>query len=291
MQKSSIIDWSLIVGIGIAWGASFMFIKVAAPAVGPITLVFYRLALASLLLAPIFIRKKHLKNIKDDWPSILFLSFFNASVPFYLFSKAALDLNAGTMSVLNGTTPLFSFVISILWLRLSSNWIQFAGILIGIVGLIIFVGYESLEFAILPIIFCLIASFLYAFSSNFIFQTKNIDPSYLATITLLLATFIVFPLIFFEEGIDLDHPINVLGSIGLLGFLCTGLAYMGFVTLIKRTGPVRASTVVLIVPLTGMMWANIFLNETITATMLLGCLLIIIGVGLVNFFKEEEAES
>ena len=56
MQKSSIIDWSLIVGIGIAWGASFMFIKVAAPAVGPITLVFYRLALASLLLAPIFIR-------------------------------------------------------------------------------------------------------------------------------------------------------------------------------------------------------------------------------------------
>ena len=77
MQKSSIIDWSLIVGIGIAWGASFMFIKVAAPAVGPITLVFYRLALASLLLAPIFIRKRHLKNIKDDWPSILFLSFFN----------------------------------------------------------------------------------------------------------------------------------------------------------------------------------------------------------------------
>ena len=66
---------------------------------------------------------------------------------------------------------------------------------------------------------------------------------------------------------------------------------MGFVTLIKRTGPVRASTVVLIVPLTGMMWANIFLNETITSTMLAGCLLILIGVGLVNFFKEEEAES
>ena len=122
--------------------------------------------------------------------------FLMPLVPFYLFSKAALDLNAGTMSVLNGTTPLFSFVISILWLRLSSNWIQFVGILIGIVGLIIFVGYESLEFTMLPIIFCLIASFLYAFSSNFIFQTKNIDASYLATITLLLATFMVFPLIF-----------------------------------------------------------------------------------------------
>ena len=291
MYKNSLIDWSLILGIGIAWGASFLFIKVAAPAVGPITLVFYRLVIASLMLAPIFIRKKHLKNLKEDWPSILFLAFFNASIPFYLFSEAALDLNAGTMSVLNGTTPLFSFVISILWLRLSSNWIQLAGILIGIVGLVIFIGYESLEFSILPIIFCLIASFLYAFSSNFIFQTKNIDASYLATITLVLATFMVFPLIFLEEGIDLDHSINILGSIGLLGFLCTGLAYMGFVQLIKRTGPVRASTVVLIVPLTGMMWATIFLDEVITTSMLGGCLLILAGVGLVNFFKEEETDS
>ena len=95
------------------------------------------------------------------------------------------------------------------------------------------------------------------------------------------------PFIFLEEGIDLNHSSNVLLSIGLLGFMCTGLAYMGFVTLIKRTGPVRASTVVLIVPLSGMLWANIFLNEAITTTMWIGCFLIIMGVGLVNFFKEE----
>ena len=95
----------------------------------------------------------------------------------------------------------------------------------------------------------------------------------------------------FQKGIDLNHSVNVLSSIGLLGFLCTGLAYMSFVVLIKRTSPVRASTVVLIVPLTGMMWANIFLNETITSTKLVGCFLILVGVGLVNFFKEEEAET
>lgn len=287
MHKNSIIDWSLIVGIGIAWGASFMFTKVGAPAVGPITLVFYRLLIASLVLAPIFIRKKHLINLKNDWSAILFLSFFNASIPFFLFSEAALDLNAGTMSVLNGTTPLFSFVISLVWLKLSSNWIQLTGILIGILGLIIFIGYESLEFALLPIIFCLIASFFYAFSSNFIFKIKDIDSSYLATIILVVATFFVFPLIFLEEGINLNHSANVLTSIGLLGSLCTGLAYMGFVVLIKRAGPVRASTVVLIVPLTGMMWANIFLEEVITAPMLGGCFLILLGVGLVNFFQEE----
>ena len=287
MQKNSVIDWSLIIAIGIAWGSSFLFIKVSAPEVGPITLVFSRLLIASLILTPFFIRKSNLKNLKEDFLPILFLAFFNASIPFYLFSKAAIELNAGTMSVLNGTTPLFAFIIASLWLKLHSNLIQLAGIFIGIIGLVIFVGYESLEFSILAIILCLLASFLYAFSSNFIFKTKEIDPTYLASMTLLVATFIVFPFTFLEDGLHFNHPDQVLLSVFLLGFLCTGLAYMGYVVLIKRVGPVKASTVVLIVPVSGMLWANIFLDEVITSTMLVGCLFIITGVGLVNFFKNE----
>jgi drug/metabolite transporter (DMT)-like permease len=287
MQKNSVLDWSLIVAIGIAWGSSFLFIKISAPEVGPITLVFSRLLIASLILTPFFITKKNLANIKEDLPSIMFLACINASIPFYLFSRAAIDLNAGTMSVLNGTTPLFAFVIASLWLRLSSNWIQLIGILIGMVGLLVFVGYESLEFSIVAIILCLLASFFYAFSSNFIFKTKQIDATYLASMTLLVATFLVFPFTFLENGLHLNHPGEVLLSVFLLGFLCTGLAYMGYVVLIKRVGPVKASTVVLIVPISGMLWANIFLGEIITGTMLIGSLLIITGVGLVNFFKEE----
>ena len=288
MKKSSVLDWSLILAIGIAWGSSFMFIKVSAPAVGPITLVFYRLFIASLIVAPIFIKKEYLRNFKEDLAPILFLSFFNAAVPFYLFSNAALEINAGTMSVLNGTTPLFAFIVAPLWLRLSSNWIQLLGIFIGMVGLFIFVGYESIEFSLLAINLCLLASFFYAFSSNFIFKTKDIEPTYLASITLLIATIITFPFIFLENGIDLKQPNEVLLSVGLLGSLCTGLAYMGYVVLIKRVGPIKASTVVLIVPVTGMLWANIFLDEIITSTMISGCFLILIGVGLVNFFKNEE---
>ena len=287
MQKNSVLDWSLIVAIGIAWGSSFLFIKISAPEVGPITLVFSRLLIASLILTPFFITKKNLANIKEDLPSIMFLACINASIPFYLFSRAAIDLNAGTMSVLNGTTPLFAFVIASLWLKLSSNWIQLIGILIGMVGLLVFVGYESLEFSIVAIILCLLASFFYAFSSNFIFKTKQIDATYLASMTLLVATFLVFPFTFLENGLHLNHTSEVLLSVFLLGFLCTGLAYMGYVVLIKRVGPVKASTVVLIVPISGMLWANVFLGEVITGTMLIGSLLIITGVGLVNFFKEE----
>ena len=286
MYKSTVIDWSLIIAIGIAWGSSFLFIKVSAPEVGPITLVFSRLLIASLILSPFFITRQHLQNIREDFPSILFLACINASVPFYLFSRAAIDLNAGTMSVLNGTTPLFAFIIASFWLKLDSNLTQLLGIIIGMVGLFIFVGYESLEFSLLALLLCLMASFFYAFSSNYIYTTKQIDATYLASMTLLVGTFLVFPFTFLESGLHFNHKNEVLLSVFLLGFLCTGLAYMGYVILIKRVGPIKASTVVLIVPVSGMLWANLFLGEAITYTMLVGCLLIITGVGLINFFKD-----
>ena len=287
MNKSAVIDWALIIAIGIAWGSSFLFIKVSASEVGPITLVFTRLLIASLILSPFFITRKHLRNIKENFPSIILLACINASVPFYLFSRAAIDLNAGTMSVLNGTTPLFAFIIASLWLKLPSNLTQLIGIVIGMIGLFIFVGYESLEFSLLPLLLCLMASFFYAFSSNYIFITKELDATYLASMTLLVATFLVFPFTFLESGLHFNHQNEVLLSVFLLGFLCTGLAYMGYVILIKRVGPVKASTVVLIVPVSGMLWANLFLDEAITYTMLVGCLLIITGVGLINFFKDD----
>ena len=288
-NKSSLLDWLLIFGIGAAWGASFLFIKIAAPAVGPVSLVAIRLLIASLILVPIFIRIKHLKNFKDHVFPLVFLGIFNASVPFFLFSYSALSINAGTMSVLNGTSPLFAFIISIVWLKLAFNWTQLVGILIGVTGLLIFVGFESLEFSAFPLFLCILGAFLYAFCSNYIYKLEHLDSTYVACMTLLIGTILFSPLAFIEDTSYLNQPPKVLWSVFLLGFLCTGLAYIGFVILLRRIGPVRASTVLLIVPLTGMMWAYLFLGEKITLTMLVGCLLILSGVGLTNFKRNEES--
>ena len=70
MQKNSVIDWSLIIAIGIAWGSSFLFIKVSAPEVGPITLVFSRLLIASLILTP-FLNKFSFVRFPTKHPDVL----------------------------------------------------------------------------------------------------------------------------------------------------------------------------------------------------------------------------
>ena len=285
------INLLLIASIGATWGASFMFTKIAAPVVGPVNLVASRILIAALFLAPIFLRKHHFEGFRDQIGPLIIFGIFNSTLPFFLFSYAALSINAGTLSVMNATSPLFAFVISILWLRFSFSWAQLVGLIIGSIGLIIFIGYGSLEFSWLPIICCLLGAFMYAACSNYLYKLKNIEPAYLATMTLIVGSIIFLPFIFLEGGMSFDLPKQVWISIILLGFLCTGLAYVAFVILIRRMGPVGASSVLFIVPVAGMIWANIFLNESITTSMISGCFLILLGVGMTNFFGPELNED
>jgi drug/metabolite transporter (DMT)-like permease len=281
----------LIIAIGLTWGASFMFTKIAAPVVGPIDLVTSRLIIAAAFLAPIFLRKRHFQGFRNHLKPLIIFGIFNATLPFFLFAYAALALNAGTLSVMNATSPLFAFVISILWLRFAFSWIQLVGLLIGFTGLIVFVGYESLQFSWIPFICCLLGAFMYGACSNYLYKLSHIDPAYLATMTLIVGTMMFIPFSVYEGDFSFDLPRRVLISILLLGFLCTGLAYVAFVILIRRMGPVGASSVLFIVPVAGMVWANIFLNESITISMLSGCFLILLGVGMTNFFGPELKED
>ena len=279
-NQMSLIDWALILGIGSIWGASFLFVRIAVPEMGPLNVVASRMIIGALFLAPFFLRIKHLRKIKEHFPVILFFSLFYAVFPFLLFANSALVLSAGTLSILNSTTPLFALVISIVWLKTKFSFLQLAGLLLGIFGILTIIGFESITFSIWPFVFCLVAAFFYALSSTFIYKLEDIDPSYLATISLLIGFFIAFPFTFIDGGIDLDQEFRVLLSIFLLGTLCTGLGYIGHMFLIKRIGPVRATTSLFIVPISGMFLGNMFLSESITLFMILGCILILIGVAM-----------
>lgn len=290
-MSSFLVNILLILAIGLTWGASFMFTKIASPVIGPVDLVISRLVIAATFLAPIFLRKHHFKQFRNHIKPLIIFGIFNATLPFFLFAYAALVINAGTLSVMNATSPLFAFVISILWLKFAFNWKQLMGLIIGFTGLIVFIGFESLQFSWIPITCCLLGAFMYGACSNYLYKLSHIDPAYLATMTLIVGTIMFIPFSLYEGGITFDLSKEVLISILLLGFLCTGLAYVAFVILIRRMGPVGASSVLFIVPVAGMIWANIFLDETITISMLGGCFLILAGVALTNFFGPELKED
>ena len=273
--------------IGAIWGSSFLFIKILTPQVGPMALVHMRLLIASIFLAPFFIRKGHLVNFKQQLIPITLLALFNAIFPFYLFAVASLQLTAGTLAILNGLTPLFTFILSVLWLKSDYKLIQLLGIILGIIGLYIFVGYDSINFSLVPVILCLFAAIMYAFGTNYLSILRNLEPTYIATMTLLAGAIITSPVILLETGYDFDWNVELLIFLFLIGAMCTGLAYVCYVMLVRRAGPVETSTTLLLVPIFGMIWANIFLQESITIPMILGCITILAGVSLTNFFNKK----
>ncbi len=281
-QNRSALDWLYIIGLSALWGSAFVFIKVATPAIGAVGLVFLRLVLASLLLGALFIRKQHFKMIKENIFPIILIGATNVALPFYCFSYAALEINASTMAVINGSTPLFAFVFSIFWLNFQFKWFQFLGILIGMSGLMVFVGYESLEFKLFPMFMAMIGAAMYGLSMNYIYKLNVVDTGVMAAVTMVAATIMIAPFLLLDPIIMENWNLKIAASVIFLGVFCTGLAYLPYFILIKRVGPISTSLVALLVPIFGMLWAYLLLQETITLVMLTGCILIIGGVVLTS---------
>jgi drug/metabolite transporter (DMT)-like permease len=281
-QNRSALDWLYIIGLSALWGSAFVFIKIAAPAIGAVGLVFLRLVLASLLLGALFIRKQHFKMIKENIFPIILIGATNVALPFYCFSYAALEINASTMAVINGSTPLFAFVFSIFWLNFQFKWFQFLGILIGMSGLVVFVGYESLEFKLFPMFMAMIGAAMYGLSMNYIYKLNVVDTGVMAAVTMVAATIMMAPFLLLDPIIMENWNLKIAASVIFLGVFCTGLAFLPYFILIKRVGPISTSLVALLVPIFGMLWAYLLLQETITLVMLTGCILIIGGVVLTS---------
>ena len=63
--------------------------------------------------------------------------------------------------------------------------------------------------------------------------------------------------------------------------MCSGVAYLPFFTLIRDIGPSRTLTVGLAVPVLGVLWGWLFLDETVTVGMLAGAALVLAALALV----------
>jgi len=96
------------------WGASFLFMRIAAPDFGPVALVFIRVAGATLLLVPLLAVRGELAALGSHWRAIAIVGVLNSALPFLCFAYAALSINAGVSAIFNSATPLFAAIVA--WL-------------------------------------------------------------------------------------------------------------------------------------------------------------------------------
>lgn len=272
-----------LVLLAILWGGSFMLIRVAVPEFGAIALMALRVTIGALCLLPVLLLKKGLPDIKRHFKPIFVVGLFNSAVPFCLLAFAALTFTAGFTSIINATVPLWTALITMVWLKERSSKPVQIGLLVGFCGVVVMV-WNKLVIAqdgfVLALIAGLLATLSYGATAIYTKKTlQGVNSISIAFGSLFCAALVLLPLsIFFwpQQAISTQAWV----SLFVMSAASTAFAVVLYFRLIASVGPSKAITVTYLIPLFGMLFGAVLLDEVITSEMLGGCGLILLGTGL-----------
>ena len=265
------------------WGASFLLMRIAAPALGAFPLMALRVGLAALVLLPLLAMQGGLGILLRRWKALLVVGFFASALPFVFYGYALQSVSAGFASIVNATTPLFTALVAWAWLNDRLSGTALAGMLLGLFGVIVLVwGQASFSaggsgWAVLA---CLGATLSYGIAAALTKRhLTGVPPMVTATGSQLFATLVLLAPAIASWPAQLPGA-KVWLAVVVLAVVCTGLAYVIFFRLMASVGPSRTVTVTFLIPAFGMFWGAAVLDETISLRMLLGCGVILLGTGL-----------
>ena len=269
------------------WGGSFLLIRIGAPVLGPVMLMEARVVLAALFLAGVALWWRRPLLWRAHWRHYLILGLVNSALPFLLFGYAALALPASILSILNATSPMCSALIAALWFGAPLSGRTLAGLLLGVVGVALLVGFDAVAMAPgagLAIAASLGAAFCYALASNYAKSAQAVEPLANAHGSMWAASLLMVPLMFFVPVPAMPGP-GIAVAVLALGVVCSGVAYVLYFRLIGDIGAAPALTVTFLIPLFGVLWGWLFLAESVGWHTLAGAAVVIVGTALVTGFS------
>jgi drug/metabolite transporter (DMT)-like permease len=277
-------DLFRLVALAAIWSASFVFIRVLVPVLGPLWVATLRVLIAGAALVAWFAFVRLDANVRGHWRGYLLVGLLSAALPFVLFAYAALELPASYLVILNAATPLFAALASALWLSEPLTLAKLAGLAAGMSGVALVSGAGPIApdaaFA-LAVAASLAATLCYALAGVWLKKHGSaLRPTAVAGWSQLFAAFVLLPIAF---ATPIPGPITPLAIANLLALalVCSGIAFLLYYRLIADVGPTRAMTVTFLLPALGMVWGALFLDETVTLPMVGGAALIVAGTALV----------
>lgn len=270
-----------LVILGALWGASFLFMRVAAPAFGPVTLIAVRVSIAAVLLLPLMARERGWTQARTAAGPLVLVGALNTAIPFTLFAYAALTLPAGLSSVLNASVPLFGALVGLVWLGQRPRPQQIAGLALGFAGVLVLAWPRLASPADWrAVVAAIAATVLYAVSAHLTRQTlAGVRPLVVAGGSMAGAAVLLLPFALVWPPAAMPSPGAWLTAL-TLGVASTAIAYVMYFRLIARSGPTVAMMVTYLVPVFGVSWGALFLGERLAGTALTGGTLVLAGVAL-----------
>lgn len=265
--------------LGIIWGGSFLLMRIASPEIGSAPLAFIRVACGALVLLPFLWLGR--RAIAPHWWRLGAIGILNSAVPFLLFAWATARAPAGISAIANATTVMLTAVVAFVMFGEKIGLRKGVGLLSGFAGVVVLAGGGAAGMSVtMAALAGVLASLCYAIAANLVrIYLAGLPPIAVAAATLLGATVFLSPLALWHWP---EGPISLpaWGAAAVLGFVCTGIAYAFLFRLIGKVGPSRAVMVTYLVPLFGVAWAWLVLDEALTVPMAIAGALILGGVAL-----------
>ena len=275
----------MVLLLGFLWGSSFLFVELLLVSLTPFAIVYLRVSIAAVFfLIFLLLIKPQFKITKEIILNLIIMAIINNILPFLFIAVGQKSTTGSLASILNANTSLIAIILASTLIpseKLSIN--RVVGVVIGLCGVIIAVGFESLfdfyddnlgKYLILA------ATVSYAFAGIWgRIKLSHIPPIISASGMLIMSTVIMTPYaVLYKADEIMSLSLNMLIISIVFALLCSVAAYFLYFKILEGTGAGNLLLCTIIIPPSAIILNAIVLGELISYLELVGLLLIIFGL-------------
>jgi drug/metabolite transporter (DMT)-like permease len=272
--------WALFAAVSVIWGMPYLFIKIAVEEISPSLLAWSRLALAAAVLLPLAWKMGALRGLGERWRILTLFAAVEMAVPWPLLGFGEIHVSSSFAAILVAAVPLF---VALLATRFDHSErptpTRLVGMLIGLGGVVALVGIDigGRGDELLGALAILVVAFLYACGPMIVKRRlSDVDPLGPVAASLGIAALLVTPFALADLP-DSAPSADTLASVAVLGLFCSALAFLFFFRLIAEVGPGKATVITYVNPVVALALGVAILDESVTAGVVVGLLLILAG--------------
>jgi drug/metabolite transporter (DMT)-like permease len=279
--------WPLLLALAAAWGASYLFIKLAVEDLEPAPTMAARSLIAAVVLVPYLVvaagPQRAVADLRASWRDAVVLGAINAAIPFWLVAWGEKHVDSSSAGIAQATVPLFSFLIGLRFLShehvAPARW---AGVGLGIVGVSLLAGFNPVGgwWAVAGTLAVVLSSVSYASGGIYgQLRVQAVAGPVLAAGSMIASTLMLMPFALFQLPDAVPGWKAIVGVLAL-ALLGTAFGQLVLYRLLRLYGARRVSLVTYLMPGFAVAYGALLLDEPVTAAALVGLALILLGVGL-----------
>ena len=292
MKQAKASDIFLLLLLGAIWGSSFFNIKIATYSYEPYTLALIRVILATVtMLAVSFIYKIKIFAFSNNWKTYALVGVCNITIPFSLIAIGTNKIDSYLAAMLMSTTPITGSILAHFFIKNEKiTFLKSLGIILGFTGILL-LFFDRLiinEGNYLFVLIILLGSTFYSISGILILKKlKNSGNINVTTSTLIWSVITLVPLSFMlEEPFKSTPTFESTLSLIYLGVVATGFAWWLRFKILSNNGIVFQTQVAYLIPIFGVFFGALILDEQITWKVLVSLIIIMSGIYIVKKYNK-----